>query len=286
MLPVGATLRYEVARPGGGWTNHVDIGVGQRVEWRAVLSYTSTTPAAALGRVFYQPVLSNVDNIGTRVDSLGSWRNAGNSGQGNTSLALGLLSTAEGNSSASLTSYGRVHFGFTSMSTTSGTSGLLATHRHSGGSSGAPAGNYIRIAGSRATTWYPPEGPSPSLLYGVVSDNHLAFNTWYESGTTNIVIFRQAFIASADTLLLSRTVTINSEAATLQRVGGTIGVDDTRFMTWARTGEGGPTASLRVGVSYIPATIRIRASLIPAPATPAVVATLALFATRRRRSHV
>lgn len=283
MLPVGATLRYEVAVPGGPWTNNVTIGIGQRVEWRAVLSYSGTTPASALGRIYYQPVLSNVDNTGTRVDSLGTWRNGGISGIGNTTLRQGLLSSAEGASSAALSSYGRVGFGSTSRSATN--SGGLTGHRHTFGEGDAPAGSYIRVAGSVATNWYGATAHhGDNILLGVVSDNPAASSSWFQSGTTNIVIFRQAFFASLDLSVAARTVTITSDAGSLQRAGGSAGTDDTRFMTWAAPGEGGSNATIRVGVAYIPATIRIRASLIPAPATPAVVATLALFATRRRRS--
>jgi hypothetical protein len=98
MLPVGATLRYEVAVPGGGWGSSVAIQAGERVEWRVKVTYTGpdSLPVAGLGSITYQPILSNVDNLGTGgdQDQLGAWRNNGISGQGNTTLQQGLLLSA------------------------------------------------------------------------------------------------------------------------------------------------------------------------------------------------
>jgi hypothetical protein len=284
-LPIGATLRYEVANQGGPWSSMVAALPGEQVEFRAVLSYTGTDAAVALGRIFYQPVISGVDNLGsgTSVDQLGAWRNGGVSGQGTTLLAQGLLSAAEGASSNALASYGRVRYGFTSRSTVAGNSGGLTGHRHSGGSAGAPAGDYIRMAGSFNTNWYPSSIPNGTvalnnqILWGVVSDNNTATSTWYTSGTQNIVLFRQAFIMSSDSDG-TRFITFSSEAATLQRAGGGSGTDDTRFMTWALAGEGGSTASVRVGVEYVPAFI-----FIPSPGVCGLAIAGACVALRRRR---
>lgn len=289
--PIMATLTYQVALPGGAWGSSVEVGAGQRVEWRAVLSFTGTANAAALGRIYYQPVLSNVNNIGTveQVDRLGEWRNGGSSGQGNTTLSTGLLSAAEGSTSNSLPSYGRVVYGFTSRSTTAGNSGALTGHRHTGGSDGAPAGSHIRIAGSNAAQWYVP-GPilnptvevvNRSILWGVVSDNNTATSTWFAAGTQNVVIFRQAFIPSIEGPDV-QYVTINSESATLQRAGGSSGSDDTRFMTWALPGEGGATASVRAGVQYVGASIAVLRNF-PSPGVLGLLAVSGVWALRRRR---
>ncbi|MFO0858667.1 MAG: hypothetical protein U0640_15080 [Phycisphaerales bacterium] len=282
--PIGATLTYQVALPGGAWGSSVNAPVGTRVEWRAVLNFTGTQAAAALGRIYYQPVFSNTDNAGGTQDQLGAWRNGGASGQGNTTLALGLLSAAEGNNSSSLADYGRVVYGFTSRSTTAGSSGALTGIRHNG-DNGAPAGSYIRIAGTNNTSWYPASIPNGSvalnnqILWGVVSDNNTATSTWFATGTQGVVIFRQAFIVGDQD---NRTISLNSEAATLQRAGGSSGTDDTRFMTWAAAGEGGSTATIRAGVSYVGATINVPA--IPAPGAVALLGLGGLVAGRRRRA--
>lgn len=287
--PIGATLRYQVAVNGGAWGSNVTIAPGDRVEWRAVLNFTGTQAAAALGRIYYQPVFGNVDNAGAGAnqDNLGAWRNGGASGQGNTTLAQGLLSAAEGNNSGALADYGRVVFGFTSRSTTAGSSGALTGIRHNS-DGGSPAGSFIRIAGTNNGTWYPASQPNGSvalnnqILWGVVADNNTATSTWFSAGTQGVVIFRQAFIASTDAPVgTDRIVSLNSEAATLQRAGGSSGTDDTRFMTWAAAGEGGSTATIRSGVAYEGATITIA---VPAPGAVALLGLGGLVAGRRRRA--
>lgn len=286
--PIGAVLRYEVAVPNGTWTSYLNANPGDRVEWRAVLSFTGTQNAVALGRIYYQPVISGADNSGSgsNIDRLGDWRSAGVSGQGTVPLAQGLLSAEEGNSSAPLASYGRVHYGFTSRSTTAGSSGALTGIRHSS-DGGSPAGSFIRVAGSNNVNWYPSSIPNGTvqlnnqILWGVVSDNNTAASTWYATGTQNLVLLRQALILSPERGLNNDMIlTISSEAATLQRAGGSSGTDDTRFMTWALQGEGGSTASIRVGVQYVPATINL---FIPSPGTLGVIALCGVFAAKRRR---
>lgn len=283
MEPIGATLRYEVALPGGTWGSSVTIQPGERVEWRAVVSYTGTDSAFALGQVFYQPVLSNVDNegAGATQDTLGVWRNLSQPG-----VPRDRLEAFEGESTETLVSYGRVVYAFTSRGTTPGNSGAITGHRHYLGGFPGPAGSWLRLAGSFNTNWYPATIPNGTvelnsqILWGVVSDNNAATSTWFVSGTQNLTIFRQAFIASTDAPQFGdRVVTINSESATLRRAGGGAGTDDTRFMTWARQGEGGLTATIRVGVEYIPATITI----VPGPGVVVPVLAAVWWPVRRRR---
>ncbi len=284
--PIGATLRYEVSLNGGAWSQSVNANPGDRVEWRTVVSLNAGLQANALGRIFYQPVLSNVDNVADAngQDSLAMFRNNGISGQGNSTLTPGLLSAAEGNNAAALADYGRVVYGFTSRSTTAGNSGGLTGFRHTAGSDGAPAGNFIRIAGANNTPWYPASIPNGTvalnsqILWGVVSDNNTATSTWFATGTQNLVLFRQALILSTNDAL--RSITINSEAATLQRAGGGSGTNDLRFATFALAGEGGSTATLRVGIEYIGAKINV----VPTPGAAALLGLGGLVATRRRRA--
>ncbi len=280
---VDARMEFQVATPGGEWASSVTIAPGERVEWRVMISYTGTQPAAALGRVFYQPLFSNADNVGegTSIDQLGSWRNGGISGQNNTTLRLGLLTTGEGESTSVLDNgYGRVAYGFTSRSTTS--SGPLVVHRHSTGSLGAPQGEWMRVAGSRSEVWYPYAAPASiaennRILWGVVSDNNQPTSTWFLQGTQSLTIFRHAFIASTDIPQDGqRTITLVSEQASLRHSSPQD--FNKRYMTWAAEGEGGTTASLRSFVDFVPATINI----VPAPG--ALLLALALpIATRRTR---
>jgi len=286
--PVGAALRYEVAVNGGAWSSSVNANPGDRVEWRAVLNI-SAPGAAALGSLFYQPVITNADNEGASMDMLGDFRNGGQSGQGNTTLAQGLLSVAEGNESGPLGSYGRVRFGFTSRSAAN--SGGLVGHRHAGtadadisGQSSSNGLGYIRVAGSNNTSWYPESIPNGTvalnnqILWGVVSDNPSPSSTWFLGGTTDLVLFRQALTLSDSTD--ARTLAITSEAATLFRSGGSAGTNDVRFMRSAATGEGGATATIRNGVEYVAGFINV----VPTPGAVALLGLGGLVAGRRRRA--
>lgn len=289
MEPIGARLEYEVAVPGGAWGPSVTINPGERVEWRVKVTYTGPAPTSieGLGQITYQPVLSNVDNVGdgSDRDQLGVWRNNGISGQGNTTLQQGLLSLAEGADSSALASYGRVHFGFTSRSTTVGSSGGLTGFRHINGSSGAPAGSFMRIAGANNPNWYPATIPNGTvelnnqIRWGVVADNNANTSTWFVGGFENVVIFRQAFIASTDAPQSPRVITLFSEVSSLRRAGGGAGTDDQRFSTWASFGI--TTPSTRTGVEYVPATITI----VPGPGVGMVCSLAALLIARRRRSN-
>lgn len=290
--PVGATLRYEVAVNGGAWSSSVNANPGDRVEWRAVLNI-SAPGAAALGSIFYQPVIVNADitGAGASRDNLGAWRNNGISGQGNTTLAQGLLSVAEGNNTGALSSYGRVRFGFTSRSTAAGNSGGLTGFDHAAtadsninGLSASGGFGLIRIAGANNPNWYPESIPAGSIalnnqiLWGVVSDNPAPTSTWFLGGTQDLVLFRQSLTLSDATDL--RTISLTSEAATLFRAGGGAGTDDTRFMRSAAAGEGGSTATIRNGVEYVAGVINV----VPTPGAVALLGLGGLVAGRRRRA--
>lgn len=283
MYPIGATLAYQVSINNGPWQSSVIADYGSRVQFRAVVSYTGTEAAVALGRIYYQPIISNVDNAGTGFsrDNLGTWRNGGSSGQSSATLAAGLLSGSEGASTNVLSSYGRVRYGVSDMSSLT-TSGAAFGHRHTGGSSGAPAGSHIRIAGTSASTWYSHTVVNSPLL-GMVADNPAPGNTWYLAGTTNMTIFRQELLLSSDVPTASRTLTINSEIGSLARQA----FDERHYMTWCRAGESSFGATIRVGVNFVPATIIVRGpgGAIPAPGAAAVFGLATLVVTRRKRER-
>ncbi len=260
--PICARAEMQVALPGGAWGTSVSINPGDRVEWRVVLSFTGTQAAAALGRMYYQPVLSNVDNsgVGSQQDQVGLFRQPPNA----------ILTAAEGATTFPLPSYGRVVYG---------TNGALtfAAHRHSNSSDGAPPGEHLRIAQAATTQWYPPTGTG-SITGGVVSDNGSSSSTIFFPGTQNLVIFRQAFIASTDAQTQPRAVSLYIDPASLQRAGGTGGPDDTRYMTWAAPGEGGSNATIRCGVEFLPATITI----VPTPGAASGLLALGIATLLRR----
>ncbi len=272
----------------GAWTTSVGAAPGGRVEWRVVVSYTGTnTNVYALGSMTYQPTFSNADNTGPNVDQLAPWRNGGL--QGN-AVVNSMLSAAEGASGAALASYGRVVFGATAANSSS--QNIVTTHRHGGNfaSARAPAGSWLRVAGSFVTQW-----PLPTLPLNVdatatelnninrgIQANQTAAqsaiigfpNTSHVAGTQNMVVFRGALLLSPD----ARTdnITLDITAGTQQRAGGVNSAEDIRFIAW-QTGIS-DNGSWRTGFTINSATI-----VIPAPGFAALLGASTLFVIRRKR---
>ncbi len=268
--PIGATMRFQFAHPCGPWeSDFIGANPGDRIEWRIVMTFTGTQAAAALGRIRYQPVIINADITGVAADKdqLGSWRNNGISGQGNSTLAQGLLSVADGaNSCALANGYGRVRYGLTSMSTTGG-SGPLTSHTHVygdalntpysvAGFTHSPGNAFWRISGANQTQWYSPPGPCGPIpcptIFSVPSDNNSSISTWFLGGTQEIVILRQSLTVSNE--FGSRGLLFICEPITMQNTGGD---NPVFFMTWAAPGEGGSTATIRNGVNFVNGRISI-----------------------------
>lgn len=275
----------------GTWGSNVSVLPGSRVEFRYVVSYTGTnTNVLALGGITYQPTFSNADDTAAdgSTDSLLPWRNGGSQG---TAIANSMLSAAEGQSGGPLASYGRVVFGFTASN--SSTQNRVTTHQHGGdfATANAPAGSWLRIAGSAVTTWplatlSQAEATAANLNNinrGVLS-NQMSLvnpvggsNSSWVSGTQNLVVFRGAIQLSE--LTDGRTIELSSAAGSQQRFGWVGSADDTRYMSW-QIGFF-DSGSWRVGVEVIPGSITV----IPSPGVLALCGLSGVFiATRRRRS--
>jgi hypothetical protein len=271
------------------WTTMCSAAPGSRVEWRVVVSYTGTnTNVYALGSMAYQPTFSNIDNTGPDVDQLAPWRNGGSQGS---AITNSMLSESEGASGHALATYGRVRFGGTAMNTAS--LNVVTTHRHGGdfAANAAPAGSWLRVAGSSVVLW-PQEilnseviatptalnainrgllANQPSLLNPVTQGPPYPFHV---QGTQGLVVFRGALLLSPD----ARTdnITLGIAPGTQQRVGGINTKDDTRYIAW-QTGiiDGG---SWRTGFTINSATI-----VIPTPGGAGLVGVACVLGLRRRR---
>lgn len=284
---LGAQLTAQVFNPATGtWGTSLSIYAGSRVEYRYVVSYTGTnTSVLALGGITYQPTMSNADNsgTGTGIDQMQAWRTG----------PAPILTGAEGANGGALASYGRVQYGATAMTTSLGN--VLTTFRHGGGApvNGAPAGSWLRVAGSSVTSWPAatlPTGASAtvaalnSISRGVISNQGSwfnpitgALNTSWMGGRSNLVVFRGAVQLSNSPGSVSFSIADGS----LGRIGGVGSSDDRRYMSWQVGGY--DSGSWRVGVTVVPATVTIRSFLIPAPGVPVIAGLALAYVTRRRR---
>jgi hypothetical protein len=278
-------LAFEVWN-GSAWTSSVNVQPGARVEYRVTVSYTGTATVYGLASGRYQPAFGGVDNEGPSQDTNAAFRNGGVSGN---VVAGSMLSGADGASGSSLASYGRVGFGATAMNTSS--LNVLTQFRHTGGASGAPAGSWIRLAGSSITTWPAatlPTGASATaaalnnISRGVAITQQGNFNagtgaenTFYVTGTQNLVVFRGALLLSDSTDL--RTITLTNTAGSLLRAGGVNSADDNRFFDWHTNQFGG---SLRSAAAVAEGAINV----VPTPASVALLGLGGLVAARRRRA--
>ncbi|GDX99312.1 hypothetical protein LBMAG48_17160 [Phycisphaerae bacterium] len=268
------------------WTSSTNVSPNTRVEWRVRVSYTGTnTNVFALGSVLYQPTFSNIDNdntIGTR-DDLGVWRQPSNiTGE------TGILSAAEGESGGPLPSYGRVAFGGSSMNTTS--QNALTTFRHGGGTPQnlAPAGSWLRVAGSSVISWPPATvvinvdaNALNSINRGVASNQAAAVNpvtglanSLHITGTQNLVIFRGAILLSDAQDL--RTIALSIAPGSLPRSGGINSPDDERSMSWQASQFG---TIIRTQVAIADASIVV----IPSPGAGLLFIAALGFCRNRRR---
>jgi len=283
----GGRLSFQVFNPvSNTWGSSLNAAPGQRVEVRIVADYVGTrTDLFAMGEVLYQPTFSNADNVdgGNGVDNLGPWRNGGNGGN---AIAGSMLTQAEGDQGTALADYGRVRFGGTATAVTG--SNTMTSFRHSGGSDGAPAGSWIRAAGNFVTQWPAPLPAATDatnlnrILRGISSQqqSQASVPAFHVLGTSGLVLFRHAIILSNDPAV--RDITFSSFTESVRRVGSTTSTDDRRYMTW-QTGSADPgsgTLGHRTGVAFLPATI----SIIPSPASAALLGLGGLIAARRRRA--
>lgn len=300
--PIEGQLQFQVW-DGAAWVSSVNALAGEQVEFRAVVNYVGgNAGVTSLGELLYSPVFSNADNSGA---GAGQDRIADLIRDSGFGVAGSLLNQADGASGAARPvsgtntdniGYGRVNFGQTGM--TGATTGLTA-FRHTGfnpngasdgdgaGGNGYGSGDYIRLAGASVSNWpvYPMSSAQATAaninnFKRSVSANQLSANsigTNHTPGRTGLIVFRGAIIISDDVNL--RTMTISSDVAFAQRIGGAGSGDDTRYMTW-QVGAN-DNGSYRTGVEFHDATININ---VPTPASMALMGLGGLMVARRRRA--
>jgi hypothetical protein len=285
--PLESVMRFQVWN-GTEWTNEVSVLPGSRVEWRVTVSYTgANTNIFALAAARYQPTISNWDNDGGTIDRLGAWRNGGISGQP-PGGAFGMLDDAEGSGHQPLETYSRYNHGFVGMGPH--VDNTMTSFLHQGGSGGAPAGSWLRIAGSFVTTW-PRDGTLPwtvndgnRILRGVGAEQvpftHTGPHPNFVPGTQDLVLLRQAVTLSEDASL--RTLEITTGEWSMLRAGGVNSQDNRRYIVWHDDPNATTFTGPRTSVLFESALIHV-VPTIPAPGSAFVGVGACLLAARRRR---
>jgi hypothetical protein len=291
----GAALRFE-AWNGSVWSSNANINPGQRAEWRVVVDYTGTrTDLYALGEVYHQPLLGNVDNTGASgaVDSVsvGQGFNSGNV-QGN------MVPAGNASNGNQLSVYGRLFpFGLSAMQFSN--LNQMSVFRSSGPTAAdpdAPAGEFMRVAGSGASTWAKTVANTGTvttadlqlILRGVInsqSSNALQPTAHTGNVITGVVLMRGAFVASTDVPVGgNRVVSLSTDERFLRRWGSTTvsPTDNRRYISWQTSAgdTGSGVFAHRTGVNVVGGTITI----VPSPAPVALMGLGGLFAARRRRA--
>src|SRR5690349_4908669 len=145
---VNTFVEWQVSPDNQNWTSALTVEPGSFVFVRARVSYVGSLQPMSLASFVFQPTISNWDAQGPQTDTPAPFVNGGIGS--NTSVPVGVVTNP-----ADPTQFGRVSpFGRSSLSSTS----YLRGHIHVGGSGGAPAGSWLRIAQAQVTSWIGGQG--------------------------------------------------------------------------------------------------------------------------------
>jgi len=270
-------LKYEVSRDGVNWSSTLNANPGDTIQVRALASYigsASAPTAGGLGQIVFQPVVSSWTGADTLITTAGTPGNNGVGPVGGTrSTPIGTVEDAPGQ-------YGRIT-PFGANSTT--TSTYLRGHVGTGTAAGllriarADVTNWIGVGAtsgaSAANNW---NGGGGVSIAQIANPNRLTSDPAFNANTSNVVVFKFGFTLSSATDV--RTLNITTPAGGIGKVttpGSEYGEQNARW--FASTQE--VSSSLRGGVNVMDAAV----SIVPAPASLALLGLGGLVAARRRR---
>jgi hypothetical protein len=206
--PAGsAVLEFTVFDPAASaWVSSMTAQPGQQVEWRMDVRYAGTrTDLYALGNLRFQVVVENADNAADTngVDDVGIWR--GSPQDPCTVHPCPPIDQTNARLGMPLPSYGCVNYTPAPLPPPWPIA-IPVVFRHSGGSGGAPAGEWMRMAYSSATVW-PTATSSLTGSVGWVQSSQALQPSGHVPGLAPTV-FRQAHLLSAasDARVLSISV--------------------------------------------------------------------------------
>lgn len=273
-------LNLQVSTDGVNWSDNVEVraasGVNTTVLMRALVSYTGTLPAVGFASLTWQPTFGNVR---PGVDSVQAFADQGNNTNGGSVVLDG--SPMDG-------PFGRIS-PFAASGPTVGGAQRYAAIAHSGGSGGAPAGNWLRIARNDITRWM---GTGPTSGTSAVNNFNGAggvacvqkspgnvnptVDPPFQAGITDIAIFQIALTVGGVGQGETHVISLGAPTDGMSR-NGTTGA---REAAWFSSLTGDNSGSTKGAVEVDGASITIT----PAPGALALLGLGGLVAGRRRRA--
>jgi hypothetical protein len=257
------TVSMLVSLDGTNFAQNVNLIPNSGIQTVQVLTTVSTNTAAAigLGSMIFQPVITNW----APTDSLVPFTSAFGS---NTSTPSGAVADAPGQ-------YGRIT-PFASVANTSAQ--RLFGHVHINGSGGAPAGsNFLRIAQAQVTNWIGgagnTSGGSGVNIRQLSNIGRTASDPAFNSTTTNVRVFR--FAVNIDTAVQPRVLGVDAPLAGFGNLNTTTGGREVYWYADLNEASG--------SIREVPTVANGSISIIPAPASLALLGLGGLAVSRRRR---
>jgi hypothetical protein len=258
------SIVWQASVDGVNWTSEVlDVAPGATVQVRALVSYIGTGAPIGLASFVFQPTVSNWG----AGDALLPFVNNGQGG--NTSSPLGVV-PADGPGYGRVSPWGRTAVGATNF---------LRGHVHTGGSGGAPAGSWLRIAQNHVTSWIGGTGNTTGGSGVPISQlsnvGRVAADPPFSEQLQNIVVFRMGLDLDDNNTDVRELVV----DAPLDGFGNRNSTTGEREVYWfASMTE--VTGSIRGTAIVDSVTIRV----VPAPASLALLGLGGLAVARRRRA--
>jgi uncharacterized protein (TIGR03382 family) len=268
---VNTRMDMLVSVDGGAFGSSVEITEGtglHNVEVLVSVSYIGTAAPLGLASLVFQPTVSNFGGS-SGADVALAYANGG--AGSNVSVPSGVVSDSPGQ-------YGRISpWGRTSLTSST----AIFNHLHTGGSAGAPAGNWLRVAQRQITSWIGgtgnTTGGSGVNIAQLADVGRTASDPAFNAALSNVHVFRFGMtIDSGSADGVGRTLTVD---APLDGFGNRNTAGE-RQVYWfgSMTESSGTirgTALVNAGsINIIP---------IPTPATMALLGLGGLCVARRRR---
>lgn len=266
-------LNLQVSLDGVNWSDNVDVaassGTPTPVLVRASISYTGTTATFGFASLTWQPVFGNV----RAGDEVRAFANQGNNLNGGGVILDG--SPMDG-------PFGRIQpFASTGPSGTQ----FYAAIAHSGGSGGAPAGNFLRISRNDVTRWM---GTGPTTTASAVNNFNGAggvacvqkatpgtADPARNNESTNVVIFQISLLVDGVGQGETHVIDVLAPTDGMSRNSNT----GNREASWFANLAGDNSGSVKGTVEVDGASITIT----PAPGALALLGLGGLVVGRRRR---